>query len=75
MFLAKPDMKYELEAVALQTLLSANGVPTATMSANVTKDSSKEAKYCNNRPLYIFVTSGPSVQGYLKQVNTKLHEW
>jgi hypothetical protein len=61
-------MKYDAEAVTLQTILSANGVPTATMVVSVTNDIERYPEFCKNRPMYIFLTSGPAVQEFLKQV-------
>jgi hypothetical protein len=70
--LVQSDMKYDVDAVALRTLLSANGVMTTTLSASMTNGRSQKAKYCRNQPLYIFVTAGPEVQRFLKQVKLKL---
>lgn len=67
-FLSESDMKYEAESVTLQTILSANGVPTATLSANVTNEIDMNPQFCKNRPMYIFLTSGPAVREFLKQV-------
>lgn len=74
-FLVESDMKYDVEAVALQTLLSANGVPTATLPVSMTNGSSQKVKCCKKQPLYIFVTSGPAVQRFLKQVKLKVVRW
>ena len=66
--LFKSDMKYGAEAVTLQTILSANGVPTAILSVSVTNEIDMEPEFCKNRPMYILLTSGPAVQEFLKQV-------
>lgn len=71
MFFTKSDMKHDVETVALQALLSASGVPTVTLSVATLNKSTNQAKNCNNRPLYVFVTSGPTVQEFLKQVRLK----
>lgn len=68
LFLSESDMKYDVEAVTLQTILSANGVPTATLPVSMTNEPDMTPKYCKNRPMYIFVRSGPAVQQFLKQV-------
>jgi hypothetical protein len=67
-FLSESDMKYDAEAVTLQTILSANGVPTASMTVSVTNEIDMNPEFCKNRPMYIFVTSGRPVQKFLKQV-------
>jgi hypothetical protein len=71
MFLAESDMELDVETVALRTLLSASGVPTAILSVTTPNESANQAKICKNKPLYIFVTSGPAVQEFLKQVRLK----
>jgi hypothetical protein len=71
LLLVELDMKYDADTVTLQGLLSANGVVTATPSVTAPKEHATHAKCCKNQPLYIFVTSGPAVQGFLKQVRLK----
>lgn len=67
-FLFESDMKYDAETVTLQTILSANGVPTATLPVSVTNEIDMNPQFCKNRPMYIFLTSGPAVQEFLQQV-------
>jgi hypothetical protein len=67
-FLSEADMKYDAEAVTMQTILSANSVPTATIAVSVTNEVDMNTEFCNNRPMYIFVTSGLAAQEFLKQV-------
>ena len=66
--LFESDVKYDAEAVTLQTILSANGIPTATLPVSVTKEIDRNPQFCKSRPMYIFLTSGPAVQEFLKQV-------
>jgi hypothetical protein len=68
LFLSESDLKYDVEAVTLQMILSANGVPTATLPVSMTNEPDMKPEFCKNRPMYIFVTSGPPVQEFLKQV-------
>ena len=70
-FLSESDMKYDAEAVTLQTILSANGVPTATLPVSTANELDMKPTFCKNRPMYIFVTSGPTVQDFLKRVSQK----
>jgi hypothetical protein len=65
-------MKYDAETVTLQTILSANGVPSATMAVSVPTEIDMNPQFCKNRPMYIFLTSGPAVQDFLKQVGINL---
>jgi hypothetical protein len=67
-FLSEADMKYEAEAVTMQTILSANGVPTATLAVSVTNEIDMNTELCKNQPMHVFVTSGLAVQEFLKQV-------
>jgi len=67
-FLFKSDVKYETQAVTLQTILSANGVPTAILPVSVTNEIDMKPENCKNRLMYVFLTSGPAVQEFLKQV-------
>jgi hypothetical protein len=67
-FLFESDMKYVAETVTLQKSLSANGVPTATQPVSVTNEIDMNPQFCKNRPMYIFLTSGPAVQKFLQQV-------
>jgi len=67
-FLFKSDMKYDAAAVTLRTILSANGVPTAILPISVTNEIDMNPEFCKNRPMFIFLSSGPAVQEFLKQV-------
>jgi hypothetical protein len=73
--LVQSDMKQDVEAVALRTLLSANGVLTATLpAASATNGSSQTPSSCSNQPLHVFVTARPEVQRFLKQVDEAISD-
>lgn len=72
-FISEADMKYDAEAVTMQTILSENGVPTAILAVGVTNGIDMNPEMCKNRPMYVFVTSGLAVHEFLKQVGLLLH--